>query len=187
MVFTLDVQNRKVLRNLLEGLLFASPDPVSLKEMERVTGGEEQEILSTLLELQRTYEERDGALCIRQVGRGWQMVIKPEYGELLRERLRLSGERTISRSALETLAVVSLYQPITKAEIDLKRGVDSTQALRSLLAMGLVTICGRSDAPGRPFLYRVSEKFFEVFGLEGEEALERLKRLFFEENYGKAQ
>lgn len=181
-------RDRKFLRNLLEGLLFSSPYPVSLGEMEKATGWEKEEILNALLELQTMYEERGGALYIRRTGRGWQMVVKPEYGEVLRKRLCLSSGRTLSRSALETLAIVSLYQPITKGEIDLKRGVDSTQTLRNLLEMGLVTVCGRSDAPGRPLLYRVTEKFFEVFGLEGEEELEKLKRLFVEKGYhGKAQ
>ncbi|MEN3202674.1 MAG: SMC-Scp complex subunit ScpB [Atribacterota bacterium] len=156
--------------------------------MGKVTRREKTEILNALLELQRAYEERDGALCIRKTGKGWQMVVKPEYGRLLRERLCLASEKVLSRSALETLAIVSLYQPITKGEIDLKRGVDSTQALRSLLEIGLVAVCGKSSAPGRPFLYRVTEKFFEVFGLEGEEELEKLKRLFSEKrNYGEAQ
>ncbi len=182
------MQDRKFLQNLLEGLLFSSPYPVSLKEMGKVTRREKTEILNALLELQRAYEERDGALCIRKTGKGWQMVVKPEYGRLLRERLCLASEKVLSRSALETLAIVSLYQPITKGEIDLKRGVDSTQALRSLLEIGLVAVCGKSSAPGRPFLYRVTEKFFEVFGLEGEEELEKLKRLFSEKrNYGEAQ
>lgn len=181
------LEDLKFLRNLLEGFLFSSPHPVSLRDMERVTGREQKEILAVLSELQKMYEERDGALCIRRIGRGWQMVVKPEYGELLRERLRLSSGRTISRSALETLAIVSLYQPVTKGDIDLKRGVDSTQAIRSLLEMGLITVCGRGSAPGRPFLYRVTEKFFEILGLEGEEELEKLKRLLAEKGYGKAQ
>lgn len=186
--FSSESRDRKFLRNLLEGLLFSSSHPVSLGEMEKATGWERQEILNALLELQTSYEERDGALCIRRTSRGWQMVVKPEYGEILRERLCCSSGRTISRSALETLAIVSLYQPITKGEIDLKRGVDSTQALRNLLEMGLVTVCGRSDAPGRPLLYRVTEKFFEAFGLEGEEELEKLKRLFIEKgSHGKTQ
>lgn len=187
-ISSLEVQDQKFLQNLLEGLLFSSPHPVSLKEMEKVTGWKKTEILNALSELQKTYEERDGALCIRKTGKGWQMVVKPEYGGLLRERLCLSSEKVLSRSALETLAIVSLYQPITKGEIDLKRGVDSTQALRSLLEIGLVAVCGRSSAPGRPFLYRVTEKFFEIFGLEGEEELEKLKHLFLEKgHYGEAQ
>ncbi|MCS7241423.1 SMC-Scp complex subunit ScpB [Candidatus Caldatribacterium sp.] len=179
-MFSLAEYDQKFLRNLLEGLLFSSPCPVGLEEMERATGGKRDEILNALSELQAVYEERDGALCIRRTGKGWQMVVKPEYGEILQKHLCLSPRRTISRGALETLAIVSLYQPITKAEIDLKRGVDSAQALRSLLAMGLITVCGRRNVPGRPLLYRVTEKFFEVFGLSGEEEFEQLKRLFVE-------
>lgn len=183
----MDWQDQKMLQNLLEGLLFSSPHPVSLGEMERVTGRNEEEILRALQELKQSYEAREGALAIRRVGKKWQMVVRPQYGALLRERLRRSFSRTLSRSALETLAIVSLYQPVTKVDIDLKRGTDSAQALRTLLRTGLVTVCGRSSAPGRPFLYRVTEKFFQAFGLEGEEELEKLKRLLGEKGYGTAQ
>lgn len=183
----LEGQSERLLRNLLEGILFSSSHPVSLRKMERITGRGKGEILEALETLQKMYEEQDGALCIRRVGRGWQMVVRPQYGEILRERLRLAPAKTISRSALETLALVSLYQPVTKTDIDLKRGVDSVQALRALLRMGLITVCGKSNAPGRPFLYRVTEKFFEFFGLESEEELEKLKNLFMEKHHGAAQ
>lgn len=180
----LEEQSKRHLRNLLEGLLFSSPRPMSLEEMERITKQKGNDILHCLEDLEREYEEREGALFIRRVHGKWQMAVRPQYGEILREYLHSGNSRAISRSALETLALVSLYQPVTKAEIDLKRGVDSAQALRTLLGMGLVTVCGRSDAPGRPFLYRVTGKFFEVFGLEGEEELEKLKRLFTERSRG---
>ncbi len=157
---------------------------MSLEEMEKVTGQKGEDILQRLEDLKREYEEREGALFIRRVHGKWQMAVRPQYGEILRECLHSSNSKVISRSALETLALVSLYQPVTKAEIDLRRGVDSAQALRTLLGMGLVTVCGRSDTPGRPFLYRVTGKFFEVFGLEGEEELEKLKRLFTERSHG---
>ncbi len=180
----MEEQSKRYLQNLLEGLLFSSPRPMSLEEMEKVTGQKGEDILQRLEDLKREYEEREGALFIRRVHGKWQMAVRPQYGEILRECLHSSNSKVISRSALETLALVSLYQPVTKAEIDLRRGVDSAQALRTLLGMGLVTVCGRSDTPGRPFLYRVTGKFFEVFGLEGEEELEKLKRLFTERSHG---
>jgi len=163
------------LKNLLEALLFSSPHPLTIQEMAQITHAEDiTQVEQLVKELQEEYEKRNGALTIRSKKEKWQMVVKPEYGTIIKEKMKNAPPKTISRSTLETLAVVSLYQPITKPEIDLKRGTNSAQALKTLLEEGLVTICGRSNAPGKPFLYRVTEKFFEVFGIEGEEELQKM-------------
>jgi len=148
--------------------------------MAKITEADKKTVTQALQELQKEYEERGGALIIRKISGKWQMVVKPEYGQELKEKMKTSSSKTISRKALETLALVSLYQPVTKTQIDLKRGVDSAQTIRTLLERGLITTAGRSDLPGRPFLYKITDKFLEVFGIESEEELERLKNLFSE-------
>lgn len=168
------MERTRFLRNLLEALLFSSPHPLTVEEMSRWTEASAEDILQELKELQKEYQERAGGIIIRLLGGKWQMVARPEYGAIIKEKAKNTPSRTISRAALETLAIISLYQPLTKVDIDLRRGVDSSQAIRTLLANGLITICGKSSAPGKPFLYKVTEKFFEVFGIEGEEELRRL-------------
>lgn len=167
----------RFLKNLLEALLFSSPQPLTLEEMVRLTEGNYEDVLCQLEALQREYEERDGGIIIRVIRNKWQMVVKPEYGAALKGKTRNTNSKVISRAALETLAIISLYQPLTKAEIDLRRGVDSAQTIKTLLENSLITICGKSEAVGRPFLYRVSEKFFEIFGLEGEKELQRILQI----------
>ncbi|NSW75923.1 MAG: SMC-Scp complex subunit ScpB [Candidatus Atribacteria bacterium] len=174
------MEQAKFLKNLLEALLFSSPRPLTAEEMAKSIEASVEDILPQLEALQKEYEEREGGLAIRFRRNKWQMVVKPEYGAVIRERSKGASSKTISRAALETLAIISLYQPLTKTDVDLRRGVDSSQAIRTLLEYGLVTICGKSEAPGKPFLYRVTEKFFETFGIEGEDELQRILRMLKE-------
>ncbi|HOQ50303.1 MAG TPA: SMC-Scp complex subunit ScpB [Candidatus Atribacteria bacterium] len=175
------------LKNLIEALLFSSPHPVSCSEMVKLTEADKRTVIQTLQELQDEYEKREGALAIREINGKWQMIVKPEYGQELKEKMKVSSTKTISRKALETLAIISLYQPLTKTQIDLKRGVDSAQTIRTLLERGLIAIAGRSDLPGKPFLYKTTDKFLEVFGIRSEEELERLKNLFWEKKNGETK
>ena len=99
------------------------------------------------------------------------MAVRPEYGSHLKEYAQVTVKKGISRAALEVLAIVSLEQPVTKIQIDIKRGVDSGTAISVILERGLIAIAGQVDRPGKPFLYQLTEKFFEVFGLEDQEAL----------------
>ncbi len=168
------------MKNLLEALLFSSPHPLAVEEMAKLVGASTEETRQHLEELRQEYQGRDGGIIIRFRRDKWQMVARPEYGAVIREKVRSTSPKTISRAALETLAIVSLYQPLTKVDIDLRRGVDSSQAIRTLLESGLITICGKSETPGRPFLYRVTEKFFETFGIEGEGELQRMLQILRE-------
>lgn len=172
------------LKNLIEALLFSSSHPVSCSEISKLTETDKETVIKTLQELRNEYEKREGALVIREINGKWQMIVKPEYGQELKERIKVNSTKTISRKALETLAVISLYQPLTKTQIDLKRGVDSAQTIRTLLERGLITIIGQSELPGKPFLYKTTDKFLEIFGIESEEELERLKNLFQEKKNG---
>ncbi|MGQ9746790.1 MAG: SMC-Scp complex subunit ScpB [Candidatus Caldatribacteriaceae bacterium] len=165
------------MKSLLETLLFSSPQPLTVEEMVYFTEGNQEDVLCQLEALQREYQERDGGIIIRVLKNKWQMVVRPEYGAVLKRKARNTNSKVVSRAALETLAIISLYQPLTKAEIDLRRGVDSAQAIKTLLENSLITICGKSEVPGRPFLYRVTEKFFEIFGLEGENELQRILQI----------
>jgi segregation and condensation protein B len=174
------MEKSKFLKNLLEALLFSSPHPLTVEEIAQIVDAKPEGILEELQELQKEYQKRNGGVIIRFLKNRWQMVAKPEYGAVIKEKSKHVSPKTISRAALETLAIVSLYQPVTRTDVDLRRGVDSSQAIKTLLESGLITICGKSEAPGRPFLYRVTEKFFEVFGIEGEEELQRMLQILKE-------
>ncbi len=162
---------------LLEAMLFVSPRPVPLKELADLAQTEEETTTRCLEELSDMYKRRGSSLMIRRTGGDWQMVVCPDYGEELKKHLRIQVKKGLSRASLETLALVSLLQPVTKGEIDLRRGADSATSVKNLLERGLITISGHREAPGKPFLYRVTPKFFHVFGIEDQEDLERLQKI----------
>lgn len=105
------------------------------------------------------------------------MVSHPAYARFIRALYEDHRPKKLSRTLMETLAIVAYSQPTTKPEVDFVRGVDSDYAVRKLLELGLIDIVGRSDAIGRPLLYGTSERFLEQFGLSQLEALPKLKEV----------
>ena len=127
--------------------------------------GSPAEARALVLDLRTRYEVEDRGLQIVEVGGGFRMVTRPEVAPWL---VRLAKSRTrsrLSRSALETLAVVAYRQPMSRPEIDMVRGVNSETVLEGLLDRRLIRIAGRKDAPGRPFLYETTREFLVAFGL----------------------
>jgi segregation and condensation protein B len=151
---------------ILEALLFASDIPVEVERIQEAldlpTAAEARALIKSL---QSRYDGDARGLMIVEVGGGFRMATRPELAPWL---VRLARSRTrarLSRSALETLAIVSYRQPVSRPEIDAIRGVNSEAVLDNLLERGLIRISGRKDAPGRPFLYETTREFLMAFGL----------------------
>lgn len=153
------------LKGIIEALIFASPEPVTMKTLVRLLDAEPKEdIAAALAELKQDYE-RPGGLQIVEVAGGYQIVTRPELHEWVR---RLFHERTtqkLSVAALETLAVVAYKQPVTGPEIAEIRGVAAAGVLATLMERKLIKIVGRKQVVGRPFLYGTTREFLERFGL----------------------
>jgi segregation and condensation protein B len=156
---------RSELKAIIEALIFASPEPVTMKALVKLLDGEpKDEILRAIEALKRDYD-RPGGLQIVEVAGGWQIVTRPELHEWVR---RLFHERTtqkLSVAALETLAVIAYKQPITGPEIAEIRGVNTAGVLGTLIERKLIKIVGRKQVVGRPFLYGTTREFLERFGL----------------------
>lgn len=152
--------------DVVEALLFASDTPVEADRIQEVLDLPSAALARALvLELKLRYEAPDRGLQIVEVGGGFRMVTRPEVAPWL---VRLAKSRTrsrLSRSALETLAIVAYRQPVSRPEIDVVRGVNSEAVLEGLLDRRLIRIAGRKDAPGRPFLYETTREFLVAFGL----------------------
>lgn len=152
--------------DVVEALLFASDTPVEAERIQEVLDlGSEAEARALFEDLKARYEVEERGLQIVEVGGGFRMVTRPEVAPWL---VRLAKSRTrsrLSRSALETLAIVAYRQPVSRPEIDVVRGVNSDAVLESLLDRRLIRIAGRKDAPGRPFLYETTREFLVAFGL----------------------
>ena len=150
---------------IVEALIFASPEPITPKQLFKVLDSEpKEEVLAAVEELKRRYA-RSGGLQLVEVAAGYQIVTRPELHEWVR---RLFHERTsqkLSVAALETLAVIAYKQPVTAIEIAEIRGVNTAGVIGTLLERSLVKISGRKQVVGRPFLYSTTREFLDRFGL----------------------
>jgi segregation and condensation protein B len=151
---------------IVEALVFASPEPITQKQLFKLLDTEPKEdVLAALAELARRYE-RSGGLQLVEVAGGYQIVTRTELHEWVR---RLFHERTthkLSVQSLETLAVIAYKQPVTAMEIAEIRGVNTSGVIGTLLERGLVKITGRKQVVGRPFLYSTTREFLDRFGLK---------------------
>ncbi len=152
------------LKSVVEGLLFASEGPVRSDRLTEVLEVEREKIACVLQELMTEYGQLNRGFVLQEVAEGYQFRTRPEHGEWLR-RLHRSKPFRFSRPALETLAIVAYRQPVTRAEVEYLRGVDSGGVFKTLLDKRLVRILGKKDVPGRPMIYGTTREFLEFFGL----------------------
>ncbi len=169
------------IRQHIEALIFSTEQPISLAEIRRCIETlanalyREDQILVYLDALKQKYDDAQYAFQLLQIGGGYQFLTKVEYHETISTYLRQTTKKKLSQAALETLSVVAYKQPVTKTELEQIRGVSCDYALQKLLEKELVSICGRSDAPGRPLLYGTSERFMDYFGINSLKDLPKLK------------
>lgn len=174
----------RLLSRVLEGLLFASPKPMSAKEMRAALQGAredadeanqleaetlatftESKITAALRELANEYNVRNRAFMLKDTASGWLLVSRAEYGLWVRQLFPELKPTRLTAPALETLAITAYRQPLTRADMEAIRGVSVDGALQTLLDRGLVKIAGRAESPGRPLLYETTIHFLEHFGL----------------------
>jgi segregation and condensation protein B len=163
------------LKSIVESLLFISDAPLTqdklcaiLEEYER------NEVTAALNSLRLDYSETGRGIQLVQVAGGYQFRSRPENVDFIRRMIRGKTFR-FSRSALETLAVIAYRQPITRAEVEYLRGVDSGGVLKTLLEKKMIRIIGKKDIPGKPLIYGTTGDFLEAFSLKDLASLPTLK------------
>lgn len=162
------------IKPVLEALIFASDRPVSLERLVSVMEGEERAAVRAALDsLVDDYAAGRG-FTLEEAAGGWRFRTRVEYAPWIR-RLFKAGPKKMSRAAMETLAVIAYKQPVTRAEIEEVRGVDTGGVLKTLLERRLVRVVGRKDLPGRPAVYGTTRQFLETFALKDLGALPSLK------------
>ena len=155
----------KLLKSVIEGLIFAHSEPVTIDGLAAVIQEASAErIQSAVNELEQEYLQRFGGFTLAKVAGGYQFRSLPNIAPWILEMRRMKPAR-LSRAALETLSIIAYNQPVTRGRIEQIRGVESSAPLRSLVERDLVVIVGRKDIAGRPLLYGTSKRFLEVFGL----------------------
>ena len=161
---------------IVEALVFASPQPLTTREIARVLGGVPKETWQDALEQVKAAYARDGrGLQLIEVAGGYQITTRPEYNDWIRELLDPKSPTRLSVQALETLAVIAYKQPVTLPEIIELRGIKSGGVLKTLLEKRLIRIAGRKEVVGRPILYATTKEFLLHFGLKDLSELPRIE------------
>lgn len=149
---------------LAEALLFVAPEPLEVAALGRLLGLDERDTQEVIETLGRELKDR-GIRLQRYDGR-LHLVSAPEAGPLVEQLLGIQTSARLSTAALETLAIIAYRQPVTRAQVEAVRGVDSSAVIRALLARGLIAEAGRAESVGRPILYVTTPEFLNQFGLQ---------------------
>jgi segregation and condensation protein B len=154
------------LKAILEAILFVSPEPVPVARLVSIVGTvSKSEVVQALEILRHDLDQQGRGIQLVQVAGGYRLVTKQEYGPWLKRMDKTKAAQKLSRSALESLAIIAYKQPLVRAEIEEIRGVETSGVLRTLCERKLVRIVGRKDVPGRPIMYGTTKFFLEHFGL----------------------
>lgn len=170
------------LKNIVESLIFASEDEITSKQIKeivdksglRISIGEIEEAVELLNE---EYKKNSKPFEILKIAGGFSFATKREYGRFIGKLFEEKQKKKLSPPALETLAIISYKQPITRSEIEFIRGVNVDYIVNSLLEKDLITVHGRAETPGRPILYGTTKNFLKVLGLNSIEDLPKLKEI----------
>lgn len=155
------------LKAILEAVLFVSPEPVPVARLMSIVGTVSRaEVVQALEILTHDLDQEGRGIQLVQVAGGYRLVTKQEYGPWLKRMDKAKAAQKLSRSALESLAIIAYKQPLVRAEIEEIRGVETSGVLRTLCERKLVRIVGRKDVPGRPIMYGTTKFFLEHFGLQ---------------------
>ena len=154
------------LKKIVETLLFITDRPVKPSRLADVIDGTNvKQVREVITALQDEYVAQGRAVHIVEIGGGFQMATKPEYGRWVRKLYNEKMTTKLSNAALETLAIIAYKQPITRAEMEAIRGVDVAGPLERLLERSLVRVVGKKDTIGRPMVYGTTDEFLRMFGL----------------------
>jgi segregation and condensation protein B len=155
------------LKAILEAVLFVSPEPVPVARLMSIVGTvSKSEVVQALGILTHDLDQDGRGIQLVQVAGGYRLVTKQEYGPWLKRMDKAKAAQKLSRSALESLAIIAYKQPLVRSEIEEIRGVETSGVLRTLCERKLVRIVGRKDVPGRPIMYGTTKFFLEHFGLQ---------------------
>jgi segregation and condensation protein B len=169
--------DRNALKPVIEAVIFSADSPMSLDRISSVMESEDLvEVKAALKELIEDYQGEHRGLFLDEIAGGFQFRTRPEHAPWIRRLFKIGVQR-VSRAALETLSIVAYRQPLTRAELEEIRGVDSAGVLKTLLEKRLIKITGRQDAPGRPVVYGTTKEFLETFSLKDLSSLPTLKEI----------
>ncbi|UCD14965.1 MAG: SMC-Scp complex subunit ScpB [Candidatus Omnitrophota bacterium] len=166
---------KKKVKSIMESLFFVNEKPMKVEELIQIIELDRKDIEVAAEELVQEYNQRNCGVCIVKVAGGYQMCSLPENETWIKKMYREKNKQKLSIASLETLAIIAYKQPITRAEIEVIRGVNVDGVTKHLLTLGLIKPGGRKEVVGRPFFYVTTKKFLEYFGLNSLKDLPKLQ------------
>ncbi len=159
------------LKPAVEAILFASGEPLPAARLSLALGVPEEDIFDCAAALAEEYESGERGIRLLRLGDNLQLCSAPEYARAAAKAIEHRAPPRLTPGALEALAIVAYFQPVTRAYVEQVRGVDSSYTMASLADKGLIARAGRLEAPGRPTLYRTTDAFLRVMGVRTLEEL----------------
>ena len=161
----MDTLEMREIEAAIEGILFASGEPVNVERICVAMNMDKATVELVLQKLTDYYAYERRGMRLLKLEDSYQLCSAPEYGELIRKAFEVRRPAKLSQPALEVLTIIAYYQPTTRAYVDQIRGVDSSYTVGLLLDRHLIEECGRLQVPGRPRLYRTTHAFLRAFHL----------------------
>ena len=172
------VHNPDEIKSILEAVLFAASEPISLEQFSQLFDDiSTRQIRGELTRLQGEYRENNRSFQLIEIANGFQICTHPMYHQWVEKFYTRQVRVKLSHSALEALAIVAYKQPVTRSEVEEIRGVNSDSVLNSLIEKRMVRIAGRKPGPGRSLLLATTDEFLEQFGLKDLTALPSLEEI----------
>lgn len=165
----------------IESLIFVSAEPLKLDELIACLENFYKEkidrslVLESIENIKRKYGSEEFAYELVEIADGYQLMTKAAFHPVIKSFLNTMNQKRLSRTALETLAIIAYKQPVSKPDIERVRGVNCDHTIQKLLEKELIEISGRGEGAGKPILYSTSEKFMNYFGLKSIDQLPTIK------------
>ncbi len=166
----------------IEAILFVAGRVVKVNELVSTLEVNAEDIINIVEDMRKEYNEQNRGIEIIKVNEGYQMCTKKECYEYIYPILDKRSKPNLSNAALETLAIIAYNDKVTRAEIEAIRGVNSDASIYKLVEYNLIEEAGKSDAPGKPMTYRITENFLKMFGYSSLEELPKLPKYRMDEN-----
>lgn len=160
--------------SLVETILFLESEPLTVKVLSNRAQLSEEVIEKCLENLKERYSEDFSGIELEMVTGGWCLIPKKDNWEVLKDQYGSKREGKLSKSAMETLAIIAYSQPITRAEIEAIRGVGVDNMIRLLVERNLIKEVGKKETPGRPTLFGTTKDFLKLFRLNSISELPKL-------------
>lgn len=176
------ISSKNKIKSAIESLLFVSGNPLTIRDFCNALDLPIKDIKNILEEIQRDYEEEERGIKLISINEEYQLATKAENSDYIQKLLKKNKRQSLSQASLESLAIISYKQPITRVDIDEIRGVKSESAIQRLLERDLIKEVGRLEVPGRPILFGTTDEFLRQFGLNKLEELPSLDLYNYNDN-----